>query len=123
MSVIENIETFENGYKWLGYKITMSNPDTNIIAKISNSLNCCESWGIYTKAKFEDFIGATYQDVNISDVEYDGDMGSICEMRSIYLTIITDRGDIVLQFYNEHNGYYQHDVSVESIKGVQNIWI
>lgn len=30
----------------------------------------------------------------------------------IDIKIITDRANIIVEFYNDHNGYYPHDVSI-----------
>jgi hypothetical protein len=114
---VESIETFDDPGYWMGYKIRMSDHTKNIICKIENAHNCCEKWGIYTTSTLDDFIGAEYYSVYVSKIhkkDYE-------EMRMIVITITTNRGNITLHFYNEHNGYYSHDVFVESENGIKYI--
>ena len=93
----------------------MSDHTKNIICKISNSANCCERFGVYTKCNLSDFIGADYQSVmvetkNPNEYEY---------MRIVEITINTDRGAILIQLYNEHNGYYEHDFFTQTEHGTR----
>jgi hypothetical protein len=37
----------------------------------------------------------------------------------IEMHILTNRGIITLQLYNEHNGYYQHDFFTQSEHGTK----
>ena len=116
-SIIKNIETFDDEEYWMGYKIMVNDSTKNITCKIENARNCCEKWGIHTKSKLDEFIGAEYYSIEVSNIqkkEYD-------EMRMVTITISTNRGNIILHLYNQHNGYYSHDVFIESEKGIKNI--
>ena len=113
-TIITNIQTFDNHKKWMGYEITMNDPTKNIICKIDNIDRCCENWGIHTKDNIIEFIGAEFNSIDVSKIKcnrYD-------EMSIIDITISTDKGNFVLQFYNQHNGYYSHDVYIQTEQGV-----
>lgn len=119
MSVtIQHIYLIDDPYQWQGYEIVMSDPSKNIVCKISNSANCCEKFGVCTENTMSDFIGAEYKSVEIINREdedaedswYDG-------MRIVEVAIQTDRGEIRIQLFNEHNGYYRHDFFTQSEHG------
>jgi hypothetical protein len=115
--IITQIDTLDDPLFWMGYKFTMSDKTKNITCKIDNSAKCCEKWGAYTKSKLSEFIGAEYRGMNVSKIkkdEYDF-------MRIIDVTIQTNRGDIVIHVYNEHNGFYSHDVFIEWDTGKRTI--
>ena len=112
--IIKNIEAFDDKLHWIGYKIIMSDSTKDITCKIENAHKCCEKWGVYTKSNLDEFIGAEYRSIDVSKIkkeEYE-------EMRMVDITITTNRGSITLYLYNEHNGYYSHEVFIESEKGV-----
>jgi hypothetical protein len=117
LTIITNIETFDDPGYWMGYKIIMSDTTKNITCKIENSRNCCEKWGIHTKSNFNEFIGAEYYSIDI----HKQNRKKYEEMRMVNITITTNRGIITLHLYNEHNGYYSHDVFIESQNGIQYI--
>ena len=35
-------------------------------------------------------------------------------MNILNIKISTSKGDIIIDFYNEHNGYYPHDVFIQT---------
>jgi hypothetical protein len=115
-TTIQTILSINDKYEWQGYEFIMSNRSKNIVCKISNIANCCERFGIHTKCNLSDFIGAEYQSVSVltkpSSDEYD-------YMRIVEVTIQTDRGEILIQLYNEHNGYYPHDFFTQSEHGTK----
>jgi hypothetical protein len=90
----------------------MSDPSKNITCKIQNGQKCYEKFGIHTENDLNNFIGAEYNSVHIGEVisnreDYD-------YMVSIEITIDTNKGKMKIQFYNEHNGYYSHDVFIQT---------
>jgi hypothetical protein len=117
LPIIENIEKFDDPYYWLGYKIIISDYTKNITCKIENSRNCCEKWGVYTKSNLNTFIGAEYYSIDISEIKSQ----KYEDMKMVDITISTNRGNIIIHLYNEHNRYYSHDVFIESDKGIKNI--
>ena len=104
---IERINVIRGKYEWSGYTFIMSDPSKNITCKISNSQNCCERFGIYTKCKLEEFIGAEYYSVNITRNVNNGKYSDL--FSSVEVSIRTNIGTILIILYNEHNGYYPHD--------------
>jgi hypothetical protein len=115
-TTIQQIDIIEEKYAWSGYTFTMSDISKNITCKISNSPNCCERFGIYTKDNLQHFIGAEYQSVNITKyVDWDE-----CPLfASVNVSICTNRGTILIQLYNEHNGYYPHDFFTQTEHGTK----
>lgn len=103
---IKNILSINSKYKWQGYEFIMSDPTKNITCKISNSANCCERFGVYTECRLAEFLGAEYQSVDITNRKPTDEFDY---MRIVDIEIQTNRGTILLQLYNEHNGYYPHD--------------
>jgi len=71
-----------------------------------------------TNTSLDDFIGAQYHSVHITkdvkdEVEDCGDISI-----RVDITILTDRGTITIQLYNEHNRYYPHDFFIETEHGM-----
>ena len=116
-TTIQHIYLINGKYEWQGYEIVMSDPSKNIICKISNSANCCERFGICTKSQLSDFIGAEYHSVSVKnhrtdDFEFE-------YMRIVDVAIQTNRGEILIQLYNEHNGFYPHDFFTQTEHGTK----
>jgi hypothetical protein len=117
---IEKITILNNLNQWLGYKIKITDSSKNIICKIENEQHCCERFGVYTKNELNDFIGAEYYSVNIGKIVFsNSDYNDY--MKTIKISINTNKGKINIQFYNEHNGYYCHDVFIQTENGIKNI--
>ena len=120
--IIKNIIHFNHPEYWLGYKFIMSDVSKNIVCKIENSQNCCESFGVYTKSVIDDFIGAEY---------YSVDIGKICCKKSgcgdysktIGVTVNTSKGKFIILLYNEHNGYYRHSVFIRTETTTKKIYL
>ena len=98
-----------------GYVIQTSN--RVVLAGIDNIQSCCERYGYITSHDDpSEFIGAELLDIRITDsllnsIELPED---VYEDSAIFITFITSRGDFQLVVYNEHNGYYSHEVFVSS---------
>lgn len=110
--IITEIEKMEDGIRWDGYKIFMSDKNKNIVCKISNRALCCEKFGVYCKNKnLDKFIGAEYLGVKIEKKEneekYEVD-------GKINILIETNKGTINILLFNEHNGYYSHDYFIQT---------
>jgi hypothetical protein len=111
---------------------------------ISNGQTCCESWGYLMSEELnegDDFIGANITSIaqvkesditnnndtsresgNESDIgkeEYDDDCGE----RTVFINIHTDRGTLQFKAYNSHNGYYGHQVQVQSKQLAIDCWL
>ena len=86
---------------------------------IDNGQSCCESWGILLiQDDIQSFIGAellgittiTRADLATAEkVPEDTD-----ETNTLFINIQTSVGNLQVAVYNCHNGYYGHDVFVES---------
>lgn len=119
LSTIKSVEYFDDPEYWMGYKIIMNNNFYNITCKIENSHKCYEKWGVYTKFNLNDFIGAEYYGMDVKEEirdKYD-------EMRILSVKINTNKGTIIINLYNEHNGYYHHDVYIQCETGIKNLSI
>ena len=113
---IEDIEMVDIPGGRLGYDITMSDVSKNIYLTISNSQHCCETYGVNTISGTRQYIGATYKSVDILEVSNCDDAMDEFS-RQMTIKIHTDRGIMDITFYNQHNGYYSHDVMVQTEKG------
>ena len=119
---IQKIIILNNSNQWLGYKIKMTDSSKNIICKIDNNQQCCENFGVYTENELNDFIGAEYYSVIVeNDSLNDSDYND--NMEKIKISINTSKGKINILFYNEHNGYYAHDVFLQTENGIKNIYL
>lgn len=130
MSRITNIEIIKDGIRWIGYKLTMKDTNT-IICKINNGQNCCETYGCFVQ-KYDDsnddwitirdeqlhamlfkanYFSSTYykKKVNVCDIE-----------TSCYLEFDTSKGKFRFVCFNEHNGYYEHDVYIQYENNIVN---
>jgi hypothetical protein len=68
-----------------------------------------------TELLLNDFIGAEYISVDIGKVNTDRETCDYTVTIEIY--IHTSKGIINIQFYNIHNSYYEHDVSIMTENG------
>lgn len=87
---------------------------------IDDYQSCCEDWGtIACEDEFSNFIGANLIEVSqttrdkvtqkyITDTLEDGSIDD-----AIFLNFKTDKGDLQFVVYNDHNGYYGHDVYIK----------
>lgn len=110
---IQAIDNYECTNRYGGYQIEL-NDNTKIILGMDDSQHCCENYGyFFSNDNLEFFIGAEVLDVLVVDEqlitipikEYQGD--------AIFVNVETDRGTLQFTAYNEHNGYYGHEVVVE----------
>ena len=111
---IVEITELNNPNRWIGVKIVLKG-DKELVFKISNGQSCCEVYGYYMMEnnkevnKLSNHIGSTVKNVEycISDDKED-DYKYNCK-----ITVYTDKGDFMIILYNEHNGYYPHDISLQ----------
>lgn len=98
-----------------GYQVTCSDGSKYSVV-IDNGQGCCEHWGYLTSEdNLREFIGAQLLDVTVTDkvlntkvLEPDSLQAEEC----VFVTFQTDKGDFQLVAYNQHNGYYGHDVLI-----------
>lgn len=109
----------------VGYEI---HTDKQIITMlINNHSQCCEDWGVITtEDTLQDFVGARLLRIEFIDVNYDAHPltedraiqdsinGSFEDFEAWFIDIHTSNGKLQFVLYNQHNGYYGHDVSIKS---------
>lgn len=104
----------------LGYEIHTNKQVINIF--INNQSDCCESWGaITTEDTLKDFNEAELLSIAIVDYDYKkhpllkDEKDFYCEEgAAIFIDVNTCKGLLQFVLYNQHNGYYGHNVSVKS---------
>lgn len=102
-----NIERGIQGYNGIVVSISKGRP---IIFVIDNQMTCCEKVGVNIACpeglSRDDFIGAMITNVKWGREGRDEDMDYSFSEVIIETTI----GNLTLTAFNEHNGYYSHDV-------------
>lgn len=106
----------ESWHSFDGYRIETT--EKTYCVGISNSQNCCETWGIITSEDLPgDFVGATLLGFEQVDqwlmsrpVDPDEHPEYISPSEAIFVNVKTDRGTFQITLYNIHNGYYGHAV-------------
>ena len=89
-----------------------------ILILITDWQSCCETWGYLSSLdNYDDFIDATINSINVVDDALEVTMVQLesngIDVASCYfVNIDTDKGLLQFTVYNEHNGYYGHDVKV-----------
>ena len=106
----------DDDYGYSGYKI---HTDKQVISLlISNGQSCCEDWGYLMSEELnegDDFIGAniiSVEEVSLADITKDDDDDYVDAC--VFINVNTDRGTLQFKAYNNHNGYYGHEVRVHS---------
>lgn len=106
----------------VGFKITTNKQE--ILVLIDDGQSCCESWGfLSTNDDTSEFIGAKLLSIRTTDKALQSvDIDSRGEMTkfgvsidsAIFVNFETSKGTLQLVVYNEHNGYYGHDIEIVS---------
>jgi len=112
-TTIKSIELFDD-LSGLGYRFIMSDSSQNITCKMQNDHLCCESFGVYTASNLDDFVGADFLSIETGESTHDEDYKGFDFMIYVEVYILTNKGKLTIKFYNEHNGYYTHDVFINS---------
>lgn len=118
IEIKSDVEFQQNSYKgYDGYEIKLDNGVSYFVG-ISNKQQCCESWGYFdTLDDLNELIGLELRDIVFTDSnrsnsyvsEFTSEHGVEIES-CLFVTINTNKGSYQLVLYNEHNGYYSHDV-------------
>ena len=112
-----NIDQKEHTYD--GYEIVTDSQSIKLL--IENEQNCCEGWGyLISEDNLDEFIGEHIYRISQTDTKLstinldmpieDYDRSMIC----IFINIETSKGILQFVAYNEHNGYYGHNVIISS---------
>ena len=103
MTTITSCEQTEN-------KIIIHTTEYDITIEIDDYQLCCEKFG--TKTTFnETFIGAEVNKVRWAWAKEEAKYGDMYD-GSATIIVETTRGNFDLTAWNNHNGYYPHDVRV-----------
>lgn len=117
---IEEVHNHEEEYG--GFVIRTDAQEIQLL--ISNQQQCCEDWGyLMTPDNVQEFVGATLLNVKripMSEVDpkhsrYSNvPVNEFTDEVDIFINVETDRGTLQFTAYNDHNGYYGHDVIIKS---------
>lgn len=114
---LECLKSIEYSGMFDGFKITTSKNIWYIL--ISNAPQCCENFGYVSKPDdYKDFIGANVYSISstvrtIKDNIESIQLSSSSEYSNcLFITFYTDKGDLQFTAYNEHDGYYGHNVVI-----------
>lgn len=103
--------------KYDGYEVVTDKHKVYVL--INNEQECCEDWGYaITYDDAAHFISAELLEIRLTDVALDQvrfppvvEDGQMYEYRQQqFVDFVTTRGVFQVVLYNEHNGYYGHDV-------------
>lgn len=111
--------TFRQSYNdYDGYQIYTT--DQNIFIGIDSIQNCCENWGyIVSEDDISSFIGSELLNVEIVDTQLKNIELQLKELdvyngQAIFINLVTSAGILQFAVYNDHNGYYGHEVIIRS---------
>ena len=92
-----------NTKKWLGFEVVTTKQNISLV--IENIQLCCEDWGAACDHDAK-FIGAIIKKVGWGRDVFDKRI----KRTTAIIEIMTDMGKLELSVWNEHDGYYEHDV-------------
>jgi hypothetical protein len=106
---------YNSEYSVSGFEIITTTQSIKLI--MADESQCCEAWGYFwCNDDPQEFVGAALQGVAMVDTALDViklEANSTVEDVAIFVNIDTDRGTLQFVAYNDHNGYYGHQVQVE----------
>ena len=121
--LIEAIREYEDEDGYAGFEVK-----TNVQAvrmEIDNHQGCCESWGyLMSEDNLAEFIGAELRNIYVTDLdlavrhlserEKSARRATMDEGGAVFVNLDTSKGLLQFTAYNEHNGYYGHQVRITS---------
>jgi hypothetical protein len=112
LSVKETTFKYDNN-NYEGVIITLED-GTEIKIGIDDDQQCCEKTGfLSSNDDYSDFIGAEFLTVLTVDTNnLVSKLKDIYETDVAFINVETSKGTLQFAVYNEHNGYYGHDVIV-----------
>ena len=120
-SKITSIERINNNQieRGLGYLIHTTHGGY-IRVVMDKQKTCCEKFGVYVmkgetnmKKALDQFIGKEIVRVLVSPLKKKRYDGNEDQARWVELYLKDDSDPLMLYVYNQHNGYYPHDCSIE----------
>ena len=98
-----------------GYKIKTEQDEYLFL--IGNFQECCENWGyLSTPDELSDYVGAdllSVKRVTVNDCAENKNLKDMMEYdpaNTMFVNVETSNGLLQFAAYNQHNGYYSHDV-------------
>lgn len=97
-------------YPWEGVTITLS--DGNVWQfGISAERKCCEDWG-FIECPDDPATIIGHEFIKITPINTDDWVETGKTDNTAFVNVCTDRDTLQFVVYNDHNGYYGHDVSI-----------
>jgi hypothetical protein len=87
--------------------------DENILyISLSHELNCCENFGMYIQNLNSKILNKRIQNIKVKQTRTEKEYSD--GPKTTYTTTIKMDDDTTIKvvLYNEHNGYYTHDVNI-----------
>jgi len=118
---IKTIEVDKNRSTMAGYEVITTEQSIKLL--INSEQDCCERWGYFwCNDDPKEFIGAEIRNISVTDTALkktmlrENDVNPLDEMFDggiMFVNIDTDQGILQFVAYNEHNGYYGHEATIE----------
>lgn len=110
-TILEIKETSRTGFD--GFEVITDQQTISLL--ISNSRDCCESWGFFmSEDNLSSFVGATLFSVAVTDDALQTvQVPFVYEGGVMFVNLHTNKGTLQFVAYNSHNGYYGHEARVE----------
>lgn len=114
---VHNIEILGEYNRYDGYRICTNKADYYFV--IDNGQACCEEWGyLSTPDDLDSFVGAdliSISKVSTNDCAKRPNLKEMIEDKyepaeTMFVNVETSNGLLQFAAYNQHNGYYGHDV-------------
>lgn len=116
LSIEEIFNATYEGSNMDGWKVITD--ETIVLVLIDNYQSCCESWGYFSSEDdYTPFIGSELKEIQLTNIALNQKQiiekyGDWFEDMIQFVDFVTDKGVFQLAVYNDHNGYYGHDIAV-----------
>ena len=110
--------------KWSAYGrydgFAIETDKQTIYLLIENGQSCCENWGyLLSHDNFDEFIGAQLlglREVSEAEIGVSLPADTSCHgsPATVFVNVETSKGTLQFVAYNDHNGYYGHEVRIVS---------
>lgn len=105
----------------------------NIKLYIDNDSSCCERWGFFwCNDNPQKFVGANLYSVKLTDTELNEEEMKANNLNPnekwfeggvMFVNLETNKGTLQFVAYNEHNGYYGHEATVQCTQLTHTKWL
>jgi len=118
IKAIREVSNYEpEDCKWSAYGgydgFAIETDKQTIYLLIENGQSCCENWGyLLSHDDFDEFIGA--QLLGLREIGA-GEINGVPDgAATVFVNVETNEGTLQFVAYNDHNGYYGHEVRIVS---------